>query len=163
VVGRKTKKTSKAFMKKLCMIVVGICAVGLLMPVSLSAAKADGPKAKAIAKYDKNSNGVLDPDEKKAMQDDYAKDNNGELKAFDKDGDGKLSDEELAAIKPGSGKAKEGATKSKKKSTETSPDNDASKKEGDADKSQDKPADKPAEKPAEKPADKPSDKPDSEK
>ena len=123
-------------MRKLCLITICFCALGLALPSSVLAGKADGKKAKLIAKYDKNSNGVLEADEKQAMRDDYAKDKEGELKAFDKDGDGKLSDEEIAAIKPGSGKAKEGTTKGKKKSTEktTSADDSKAKKEGDAEK-----------------------------
>jgi hypothetical protein len=105
-------------MRKIHLIAIGLCAVGLIMPTSVLAAKADGKKAKTFAKYDKNKNDVLDADEKKAIQDDFAKDKDGELKAFDKDGDGKLSDEEIAAIKPGSGKVKEGSTKGKKKDPE---------------------------------------------
>jgi hypothetical protein len=124
-------------MKKISLIAIGLCAVGLMMPASVLAAKADGKKAKLLAKYDKNKNGVLDADEKKAIQDDYAKDKDGQLKAFDKDGDGKLSDAELDSIKPGSGKAKEGGSKGKKKDAEkTKPADDGkARKEGDADKS----------------------------
>lgn len=124
-------------MRKLCLITIYFCALGLVMPASVLAAKADGRKAKLFAKYDKNTNGVLDADEKKALQDDYAKDKEGELKAFDKDGDGKLSEEEIAAIKPGSGKAKDASAKGKKKKdtekTEAT-DDSKTKKEGDAEK-----------------------------
>jgi len=123
-------------MKKLCLIAIGACTLSLVLPANVLAAKADGKKAKLFAKYDKNKNDVLDADEKKAIQDDYAKNKDGELKSFDKDGDGKLSDQELAGIKPGSGKAKEGSAKGKKKDAEKtkSPDDSKAKKEGDADK-----------------------------
>jgi len=105
-------------MKKFYLLAIGVCALTLILPANALADKANGKKAKLIAKYDTNKNGILDGDEIKAVQDDYAKDKNGELKAFDKDGDGKLSNEEVAAIKPGSGKAKGGEAKSKKKDTE---------------------------------------------
>ncbi len=124
-------------MKKLCFIALGACALCLVMPANVLAAKADGKKAKLFAKYDKNKNGILDADEKKAIQSDYAKDKTGELKAFDKDGDGKISEEEFAAFKPGSGKAKDVSAKGKKKGAEkakTTEDGQA-KKEGDATKS----------------------------
>ena len=121
-------------MKRLYVIAVGVCALSLFLPANALAAKADGKKAKLLAKYDKNKNDVLDADEKKAIQDDYAKDKEGELKALDKDGDGKLSDEELAAIKSGSGKAKEPGTKGKKKDAGKTSDAGKAKKEGDTDK-----------------------------
>ncbi len=70
------------------------------------AAKADGPKAKFFAKYDKNHNGVIDADEKDTIRKDYAANPDGDLKRFDKNKDGKLDDEELAAIKPPMGKKK---------------------------------------------------------
>ncbi len=123
-------------MKKIFLIAIGLCAVGLMMPASVLAAKADGKKAKLLAKYDKNKNGVLDADEKKTIQENYAKDKGADLKAFDKDGDGKLSDAELDSIKPGSGKAKEGSAKGKKKDAEKTKtaDDGKARKEGDTDK-----------------------------
>jgi len=44
-----------------------------------------------------------------AIRKDYAADPNGPLKEFDTNGDGKLSDEEIAAIQPGSGSKKKQA------------------------------------------------------
>jgi hypothetical protein len=79
-------------------------------------ARADGPKAKIMAKYDLNKNGILDPDEVAAIRKDFAADPEGELKRFDKDHDGKLSDAEIAAMVPGSGK--KGGNKAGKKSDE---------------------------------------------
>jgi EF hand len=82
------------------------------------AAKSDGPKAKLMAKYDLNKNGVLDPDEVAAIRKDFAADPTGDLKRFDKDHDGKLSDEEIAAMVPGSGK---GGKKGGKKAAADAP------------------------------------------
>lgn len=98
-------------MKKLLAVTAVALAVGLLMPATTLAAKADGKKAKLVAKYDKNQNGALEGDELEALRKDFEKDKQGELKAYDTDQDGKLSDEEIQAIKPGAGKkAKESAT-----------------------------------------------------
>ena len=90
---------------------ITLCLFGAFTSFDASAAKEDGPKAKALAKYDKNGNGVIDGDEKDAIRRDYAANPNGELKRFDTDGDGKLSDEEIAAIKPGSGSKKKQTVK----------------------------------------------------
>lgn len=76
------------------------------------AGKGDGPKARFFAKYDANKNGVIDGAEKDAVRKDYAADKNGDLKRFDTNQDGRLSDEELAAIKPPAGKKKSAAGKS---------------------------------------------------
>ena len=59
-------------MKKTLIVVAGLCLVTVLMPSNLFAGKADGKKAKIIAKYDKNGNGVIDPDEMDAMRKDFA-------------------------------------------------------------------------------------------
>jgi hypothetical protein len=122
-------------MKKLCLITLGLCALSLVLPTDALAAKADGKKAKLVAKYDKNKNGTLEADEKKAIKEDFAKDKNGDLKAFDKDGDGKLSDEEIDAIKAGSGKAKEASAKGKKKTVEKAAEEAPATKAPDAEKS----------------------------
>jgi hypothetical protein len=95
-------------MKKLTLLVA---ALALLAPAASFAAKADGPKAKLIAKYDLNKNGKLDPDEIAALRKDFAADPKGELARFDTNHDGKLSDEEIAAIAPGAGKKKSGGKK----------------------------------------------------
>jgi Ca2+-binding EF-hand superfamily protein len=93
-------------MKKVCIIALTLGLFGWAVPTTTFAAKADGPKAKFFAKYDKNHNGVIDENEKDAIRKDYAADPNGDLKRFDKNGDGKLDDGELAAIKPPTGKGK---------------------------------------------------------
>jgi Ca2+-binding EF-hand superfamily protein len=98
-------------MKKLSLLTLGLCLLALTLPSSAFAGKADGKKAKLIAKYDKNGNGIIDGDEKDAIRKDYAANPNGELKEYDTDHDGKLSDEEIAAIKPGSGGKKKQAVK----------------------------------------------------
>ncbi len=97
-------------MKQVCVIVLTLGLFGWAAPTITLAAKADGPKAKFFAKYDKNHNGVIDEDEKEAIRKDYAANPTGELKRFDKNGDGKLDDAELAAIKPPTGKGKAGST-----------------------------------------------------
>jgi hypothetical protein len=93
-------------MKKLWIMVLTLGLFAWISPSTALAAKADGPKAKFFAKYDKNHNGVIDEDEKEAIRKDYAASPDGELKKFDKNKDGKLDDEEIAAIKPPAGKKK---------------------------------------------------------
>ena len=53
---------------------------------------------------DKNTNGVLDPEEIEAIK--KAFDTDDSLKKYDTDGNGKLDDKEIAAIKPAKGKKK---------------------------------------------------------
>jgi len=53
--------------------------------------------ADILATYDKNSNGKIDGDEVEALKKDFAA-GKPELKALDTNGDGSLSDEEIAAI-----------------------------------------------------------------
>jgi hypothetical protein len=93
-----------AFMKKSLFFIAALALGALATAPRAQAAKADGPKARIMAKYDLNHNGILDPDEIAAIRKDFAADPNGELKRFDKDHDGKLSDAEIAAMVPGSGK-----------------------------------------------------------
>jgi hypothetical protein len=98
-------KNKSVHMKKIALVMAGCCALVWLASFPASASKADGKKAKIIAKYDTNGDGIIDGDEKDAIRKDYAANPNGALKQFDKDHDGKLSDEEIAAIKlPGSKK-----------------------------------------------------------
>jgi len=92
-------------MKKLYLIVAGVCVLGLVAPTP-GFAKGGKNKAGATAttpsdvyaKYDKNGNGALDAEEKEAIKKDFEKDKTGPLKACDTNNDGKLSDEEIAAI-----------------------------------------------------------------
>jgi hypothetical protein len=51
-----------------------------------------------FARYDVNHNGVLDPEEKEAIRKAFATD--PDLKPYDTNGDGKLDENEIAAIKP---------------------------------------------------------------
>lgn len=76
----------------------------LLAPAAAFAAKTDGPKARAMAKYDLNHDGILDATELAAIQKDFAAAPTGELARFDTDKNGKLSPEEMAKIIPGSGR-----------------------------------------------------------
>lgn len=92
-------------MKNLLIMTVSAVILGLMTP-SAFAAKADGPKAKLFAKYDKNTNGSIDGEEKDALRKDFEANKEGELKRFDKNKDGKLDDEEVAAVKPPEGKKK---------------------------------------------------------
>jgi Ca2+-binding EF-hand superfamily protein len=60
--------------------------------------------ADLLTKYDKNQNGIIDAGEMDAIRKDYAAKPAGDLKKLDKNNDGKLSDEEIAAIKLSTGK-----------------------------------------------------------
>jgi hypothetical protein len=106
----------------------------LFTSVSLSAAAANGPKAKLMAKYDKNGNGVIDGDEIEAVRKDFAAEPDGDLKRFDTNKDGKLDDTEIAAMKPPGGKNKDGEKKSKGKAKDAGTTKD-SEKPKDAEKS----------------------------
>ena len=114
---------------------VGALLLGLMLPSTAMAAKADGKKAKLIAKYDKNGDGTLDGDEMDALRKDFEADKDGALKAYDKNGDGQLSDEEIQAIKPGAGKktkagsAGEKSKKEKKEKAAQSENSDGPKKD----------------------------------
>jgi hypothetical protein len=93
-------------MNKVYLVTLSLCLFALAASPTAFAAKADGPKAKFFAKYDKNHNGIIDKDEKDAIRKDYAANPDGDLKKFDKNKDGKLDDEEIAAIKPPASKKK---------------------------------------------------------
>ena len=119
-------------MKKTVYWAAGLCAVCFLSAISLSAAEGDKPKtprerkapAAVLEKFDKNKNGVLDPEEKEAAKKEREtarppRANKAEmLKKFDKDGDGKLDETERAAAReetrknaPKRGEKKEAAEK----------------------------------------------------
>jgi hypothetical protein len=98
-------------MKHSDILAIGFCMLGLVIPASVWAAKADGRKAKLFAKYDTNSNGILDENERKAIQADYDKARDGDLKSFDKDHDGKFSPEEFEGMKAGAKGGKAGGGK----------------------------------------------------
>lgn len=96
-------------MKKLTAILAGLCILGLVAPTASFAAKGKkkekGGTVDVLGKYDTNSNGSIDGDEKDAVRKAFESD--AALKSLDLNGDGKLDDGELAAIK--------GAKKKKKK------------------------------------------------
>ena len=101
--------------------VVALVLVQLTLPAlaqEKKGGKENGPKARFFAKYDTNHNGVIDPGEKAAIRKDYAADPDGDLKRFDKNKDGKLDDEEIAAIKPPTGKKKSAADKKEPAATD---------------------------------------------
>jgi hypothetical protein len=108
-----------------------VCATALFSSSLL--AQSPGPKARIFAKYDTNKNGVIDGDEIAAVRKAFAADPKGEFAAYDKDHDGKLSDEEIASIKPPGGK-KGGEKKSsgKKKSDDDAKPADAAAPKSDA-------------------------------
>jgi hypothetical protein len=102
----------KPSMKKISLLLAAACGFAFIACPAF-AQKASGPKAKLMAKYDKNSNGVIDGDEIEAVRKDFAAEPNGDLKRYDTDKDGKLSATEIAEIKP-PGSKKGGDTKSEK-------------------------------------------------
>jgi Ca2+-binding EF-hand superfamily protein len=99
--------------------ILTLCLFTCFLTSSALADKANGPKAKFFAKYDKNKNGKIDADEKEAIRKDFAADPEGDLKRFDKNKNGKLDDDEIAAIKPPEGKKKGEKSDKTKKSDET--------------------------------------------
>ncbi len=119
---------TKTTMKKLLLLSSLLCTV-LLAPTLTFAAKADGPKAKAMAQFDLNKDGKFNEDEITAMRSAYAANADGDLKRYDTDADGKLSDSEIAQIITGSGKKGEGK-KSGKKADEKTPEAEGAKKGG---------------------------------
>ena len=90
-------------------------ALGLVLALAPAfAAAGAGPKATIFAKYDTNKNGVIDGDEVAAVRKAFAAEPKGAFAAYDKDHDGKLSDAEIAGIKPPGAKKdgdKKGGTK----------------------------------------------------
>ena len=85
-----------------------------VLTVPAFSAAALGPKAKIFAEFDKNKNGVIDGDEIEAVRKAYAADPKGQFARYDADHDGKLSDAEIAEIKPpgAKGAKKDGEKKS---------------------------------------------------
>ena len=120
-------------MKQTVTFTLSLCLFTCFLASSALADKANGPKAKFFAKYDKNKNGKIDPDERAAIRKDFAADPEGDLKRFDKNKDGKLDDDEIAAIKPPEGKKKGEKSDKAKKSDETSQSDEPAPKAGKSD------------------------------
>jgi hypothetical protein len=100
-------------MKNSLLLSAGVCLLGLAVSSTAFAQKSQGPKAKLMAKYDLNHNGVIDGDEIAAVRKDFAAEPAGDLKRFDTDKNGKLSDAEIAEMKPPGAKSSD--TKDAKK------------------------------------------------
>jgi len=92
------------------MIVLGLCCLGLLASDLASAKDKNkgGNKpteeqrtaAKALlAKYDANTNGILDPDEIVALQKDYAAGKADDAKLFDVNNDKVLDENEITTLR----------------------------------------------------------------
>jgi len=102
-------------MKKLLLIALSLSVTGL-MALAADGEKKERPagnaRAEMLKKYDKNSNGKIDDDEREAMR----KDREAEaIKKFDKNGDGKLDDSEREAARAERRKAAEGQKPAPKK------------------------------------------------
>ena len=93
-------------MKKITLLVASLVACSIT-----AFAQSPGPKARIFAKYDTNKNGIIDGDEIAVVRKAFAAEPKGEFATYDKDHDGKLSDEEIAQIKPPGGGGKAGAGK----------------------------------------------------
>ena len=76
------------------------CASAAMLFSATAFAQSPGPKAKIFAKYDTNKNGVIDGDEVAVVRKAFLADPKGEFANYDSDHDGKLSDAEIAGIKP---------------------------------------------------------------
>src|SRR3954465_9396870 len=72
----------------------------VLLAGDLPAAAASGPKARLFAKFDTNQNGIIDGAEVAALRKAFLAEPKGDLARYDTDHDGKLSDDEIAEIKP---------------------------------------------------------------
>lgn len=94
-------------MKKLIPIMLGLALAGFVTSAQAAKGEKKGKKGgdDIFAKYDANANGVLDKDEIEKLQKDFAAGKEG-LKSLDLNGDGKLDDSEVAAVKPAAKKKK---------------------------------------------------------
>ncbi len=109
-------------MKKV-LLLAGVFTGFATLTVPVFSAAAPGPKAKIFAEFDQNKNGVIDGDEIAAVRKAHAADPKGQFARYDTDHDGKLSDAEIAEIKPpgAKGAKKDGEKKSGgKKNSESS-------------------------------------------
>ena len=81
-------------------ILVTACAAATVLFSASTFAQSPGPKARIFAKFDTNKNGVIDGDEVAVVRKAFLADLKGEFATYDQDADGKLSDAEIASIKP---------------------------------------------------------------
>jgi hypothetical protein len=88
-------------MKKLCILAIAMLAI-VAAPTAFAKKGEKTPMVPSdiYAKYDVNKNGTLDTDEKAALVKDFEADKTGPLKSLDNNGDGKLTDGEVATISP---------------------------------------------------------------
>lgn len=93
-------------MKRILSILT-VVALSLVIAAPAQAGKGKKNKGGAdiLATYDKNGNGKIDGEEVDALKKDFAA-GKPELKALDTNGDGTLSDEEIAAVGGKGGKKK---------------------------------------------------------
>lgn len=92
-------------MKKLCILAIALSTI-VAAPTAFAKRGDKTPTVPSdiYAKYDVNKNGALDADEKTALIKDFDADKTGPLKVLDNNGDGKLTEGEIATIpvtKPG--------------------------------------------------------------
>jgi hypothetical protein len=113
------QKGELIIMKKLCIVAIALFAI-VAAPTAFAKKGDKTPMVPSdiYAKYDVNKNGALDADEKAALIKDFDADKTGPLKTLDNNGDGKLTDGEIATIsatKPGEAPVKaKGKGKAKK-------------------------------------------------
>jgi Ca2+-binding EF-hand superfamily protein len=112
-------------MNKSRLLATACVSAGLLFSATASA-QSPGPKARLFAKYDTNKNGVIDGEEIAVVRKAFAADLKGEFATYDADHDGKLSDAEIASIKPPGakkdGEKKGGGKKKADAETKTEPE-----------------------------------------
>jgi len=103
-------------------LLAAVCGLLSLIAPAQSLAAAAGPKARIFAEFDTNKNGIIDGDEVAAVRKAYAADPKGQFAVYDVDHDGKLSDAEIANIKPpGAKKAGDKKAGGKKKAADDTP------------------------------------------
>jgi hypothetical protein len=83
-------------MNRIHLISSSVCLLGLVAPSTALAEK----KPDIFAQYNVSHTGVLQPDEIAAIRKDYAANPDGPLKKYDVNHEGKLTDADIALIKP---------------------------------------------------------------
>ncbi|MEY2878148.1 MAG: hypothetical protein RLZZ15_528 [Verrucomicrobiota bacterium] len=87
-------------MKKASRLLAALVVASLLVPSAFAAKgnRKKQPDDPVLTKYDANKNGKIDADEADTLKKAFEADPKGELAKLDTNHDGKLSDEEIAAI-----------------------------------------------------------------